>query len=163
MILKTPRLLMRELISEDAERFYQLNADPEVSRYTGDAAFADVEAARDFLRGYDHYEKYGFGRWAVIRREDGEFLGWCGIKYTSEIDEYDIGFRFFRACWGRGYATEAAKVSLDYGLSHLRIKTMVGRAMKANTASVKVLEKIGMVYWKSMDFHGSEGVVYKTP
>ncbi|MBL0693910.1 GNAT family N-acetyltransferase [Comamonas sp. JC664] len=154
---------MRELISADAERFYQLNADPEVIRYTGDAAFADVEAARDFLRGYDHYAKYGFGRWAVIRREDGEFLGWCGIKYTPGVDEYDIGFRFFRACWGRGYATEAAKACLDYGLSHLRIETMVGRAMKANTASVKVLEKIGMVYWKSMDFHGGEGVVYKTP
>ncbi|WP_226994369.1 GNAT family N-acetyltransferase [Myxococcus hansupus] len=162
-MLNTPRILLRELTLADAESLYRLNADPEVIRYTGDAAFADVEAAKEFLKSYDHYEKYGFGRWAVIRKEDGEFLGWCGIKYTPEVDEYDVGFRFFKKCWGGGYATEAAKVSLDYGLNELRIKTLVGRTMKANTASVRVLEKLGMTYWKSMDFHGGEWVVYKTP
>ncbi|QDF01498.1 GNAT family N-acetyltransferase [Myxococcus xanthus] len=163
MVMQTPRLLIREFIPADAESFYLLNADPEVIRYTGDEAFADIAAAREFLRGYDHYEKYGFGRWAVIRKEDGEFLGWCGLKYSPEVDECDVGFRFFTKHWNRGYATEAARASLDYGLSHLQMKTIVGRAMKANTASVRVLEKIGMVYWKAMAFHGDEGVVYRTP
>lgn len=160
MILTTQRLTLRQLTPEDAEHCYLLNADPEVIRYTGDDAFTDVEAARNFLEGYDHYEKYGFGRWAVIRKEDGAFLGWCGLKYTPETDEYDIGFRFFKKYWNQGYATEAALACLDYGFEKLGLKTIIGRAMKANTASVKVLDKIGMVYWKPMDFHGGEGVVY---
>ncbi len=161
MIITTPRLNLRNLTPADAESFYLLNADPEVIRYTGDDAFADIEAARKFLEGYDHYEKYGFGRWAVIRKEDGEFLGWCGLKYTPETDEFDIGFRFFKKYWNQGYATEAAKACLDHGLHDLKIKTIIGRAMKANTASIKVMEKIGMTYWKPMDFHGGEGVVYR--
>ena len=128
---------------------------------TGGGSGIGLEAAKQFLKGYDHYEKYGFGRWAVIRKEDGKFLGWCGLKYTPETDEYDIGFRFFRDYWNKGYATEAAQASLDYGLNDLKIKTIVGRAMKANLASIKVLEKIGMTYWKPMDFHGGEGVTYR--
>lgn len=162
MIISTQRLNLRNLTPADAESFYLLNADPEVIRYTGDNAFTDIEAAREFLEGYDHYEKYGFGRWAVIRKEDNEFLGWCGLKYTHETDEYDIGFRFFRKYWNKGYATEAAKACLDHGLHDLKIKTIIGRAMKANTASTKVLEKIGMTYSEPMDFHGGEGVIYTT-
>ena len=160
-MLETQRLNLRQLTPNDAENFYLLNADTEVIRYTGDGAFTDIEAAKQFLEGYDHYEKYGFGRWAVIRKEDNEFLGWCGLKYTPQTDDYDIGFRFFKKYWNQGYATEAAKACLDYGLNNLRIKTIIGRAMKANTASVKVLEKIGMTYWKPMDFHGDEGVIYR--
>jgi ribosomal-protein-alanine N-acetyltransferase len=161
MILTTPRLNLRQLTPADAERFYLLNADPEVIRYTGDAAFAAMDEAKEFLEAYDHYSNYGFGRWAVIRKEDNEFLGWCGLKYTPETDEYNIGFRFFKKYWNQGYATEAAKACLDYGLNDLGIKTIIGRATKANTASIKVLEKIGMAYWKPMDFHGGEGVIYK--
>lgn len=160
-ILQTTRLTLRELTAADAENFYTLNADPEVIRYTGDGAFESVAAAKEFLENYSHYKEYGFGRWAVIRKEDGAFLGWCGLKYSPESDEHDIGFRFFREYWGQGYATEAAQACLDYGFGTLGLTTILGRAMKANAASVKVLEKIGMAYWKEMDFHGDAGVIYK--
>lgn len=159
-ILQTPRLILRELTPADAENFYTLNADPEVIRYTGDDPFENVEAARKFLENYSHYEDYGFGRWAVIRKDDGAFLGWCGLKYSPDSDKHDIGFRFFRAHWGQGYANEAAQACLDYGFETLGMKTILGRAMKANAASIKVLEKIGMSYWKDMDFHGDAGVIY---
>jgi ribosomal-protein-alanine N-acetyltransferase len=160
LILQTQRLLLRELTPADAESFYLLNSDPEVLQYTGDEPFKDTEAAKEFLESYSHYKEYGFGRWAVINKADGAFLGWCGLKYTPESNEYDIGFRFFKKCWNMGYATESATACLDYGFNRLGMNTIVGRAMKANTASVKVLEKIGMSYWKPMDFHGGEGVVY---
>jgi len=161
MILSTQRLFLRNLNPADAESFFLLNSDPEVLQYTGDNPFADIEAAKVFLERYDHYKKYSFGRWAVIRKEDSKFLGWCGLKYTPEKDEYDIGFRFFKKYWNKGYATEAAKACLDYGFSQLGIKTIIGRAMKANIASVKVLEKIGLQYDSDFNFDGSEGVIYK--
>ncbi len=143
---ETERLVLREITPDDAEQAYLLNLDPEVVQYTGDDPFESVEAARRFLEQYDHYRRYGFGRWGVIRKSDGAFLGWCGLKYNPELDEYDVGFRFFKTHWNQGYATEAASACLEVGFGHFAMPRIVGRAMEANTASIRVLEKIGLQY-----------------
>ncbi|MCC6412920.1 MAG: GNAT family N-acetyltransferase [Saprospiraceae bacterium] len=161
IILETPRLYLREMTPADAENAYLLNLDPEVVQYTGDEPFESVEEARKFLEKYDHYRKYGFGRWAVILKETGEYLGWCGLKYIAEDDEFDIGFRFFKKHWNKGYATEAAKPCLELGFKKFNMPFIVGRAMKANVGSIRVLEKCGLTYWKAFDFDGEEGVVYR--
>jgi [ribosomal protein S5]-alanine N-acetyltransferase len=108
-ILQTQRLYLREITEADAENAYLLNLDPEVLKYTGDVAFNSMEEARTFLKNYDHYKKYQFGRWAVMTKNEHQFLGWCGLKYTEDLNEHDIGFRLFKKFWNRGYATEAAK------------------------------------------------------
>ena len=160
-ILETPRLYLRELKVTDAEDFFLLNQDPEVIRYTGDVAFNHISEAVSFLQNYNPYELYGYGRWAVIRKEDNAFLGWCGLKYSSDLDEVDVGFRFFKKYWNQGYATESAKASLHYGFETLHLNKIVGRAMKANSASIKVLEKTGMQYTDTFDFMKHEGVLYE--
>ena len=159
-ILETERLYLREITIEDAENAYLLNLDPEVVKYTSDEPFENVECARTFLKNYDHYKKYGFGRWAVINKTDNEFLGWCGLKYTEELDEFDIGFRFFKKHWNKGYATESAKACLELGFKKFEMPKIVGRAMKENFGSIKVLEKIGLKYYKPFDFDGEAGVIY---
>lgn len=161
-LLVTPRLHLREFTVEDARDIHLLNLDPEVIRYTGDAPFPSVAAAAKFLEGYDHYRRYGHGRWAVELRENGTFLGWCGLKYTPELDEHDIGFRFMRVHWGKGYATEAALACLGHGFEVLGLTTVVGRAMKANAASIRVMEKMGMQYVGPYDFEGEDGVLYRS-
>lgn len=93
---------MRPFRAEDGAMMYALNEDNEVLQYTGDTQFADVDAATIFLRDYDQYEKYGVGRLMVIPKETGETLGWCGLKYHPDADEYDIGYRFFKKHWGKG-------------------------------------------------------------
>ena len=160
IILETPRLLLREFQEEDAPFFYELNEDPEVVRYTGDPPFDSVESARFFLRSYDQYEKYGYGRWAVLLKPNNEWIGWCGLKHQPELGETDIGFRFFRRYWGQGYATESARACLDYGFNTLGLKRVVGRAMKDNKASIRVLEKIGLEFWKEFDFEAHPGLLY---
>lgn len=159
--LETPRTMLRNLTSEDAQSFYQLNLDPEVLQYTGDQPFSSVEAAKTFLAGYDQYANYRVGRFAVIAKATAEFLGWCGLRYTPETGEYDIGFRFFRRYWNLGYATETAAVCLHYGFATLNIPEIVGRAMLANTASLAVLEKIGMRCQQATDFSGHAGRTYR--
>lgn len=159
-MLETDRLLLRELSVKDAVHFYELNKDSEVMRFTGDQPFQNIELARTFLENYDHYRLYGFGRWAVLSKENGSFLGWCGLKYTKELEEVDVGFRFYQKYWNQGFATEAAKACVDYGLSKLKIPEILGRAMKDNAASIKVLEKIGMTYSKDFDFDGNEGAIF---
>lgn len=159
--LKTERTLLRKLTVEDAADFYALNLDKEVLQYTGDQPFENLQASLDFLRNYDQYEKYGVGRLAVIDKTTLKFLGWCGLKYNPDKNEYDIGFRFHRIYWNQGYATETSKKCLDFGFTTLGIEKVVGRAMKANIGSIKVLEKIGMTFKENVAFEGHEGVLYE--
>lgn len=159
IIFETDRLLLRELNISDAENFYKLNSDFDVIKFTGDNKFTSVNEAKTFLENYTEYKKYGYGRWAVLSKSDDKFLGWCGLKYNEE-QLVDLGFRFFKKYWGNGFATEAAKGCLDYGFSELHLETIVGRALKKNTASIKVLEKIGMTFWKEALCHGNEECVY---
>jgi ribosomal-protein-alanine N-acetyltransferase len=160
-ILETERLWLREITPDDAECFYLLNSDPEVMKYTGDSPFKDVDEARRFLSQYDQYRKYGVGRWAVLKKESNEVLGWCGLKYSADLDEYDVGYRFFRSQWNKGYATESAKACIDLGFNHKNLSVIVGRAMKVNLASIRVLAKIGLSYWKDDACGMADGVIYK--
>lgn len=146
-IIVTPRLLLREFVPEDAPALYELNSEVEAMKYTGDSAFASIEEAEDFVRRYGHYRDHGYGRWSVLLRETGKFIGWCGLKF-NELEQVDIGFRFSSKHWGKGYATEAARASLAYGFGELGMTEIFGRAARANVASIRVLEKLGMTYWK---------------
>ncbi|MEK7224059.1 MAG: GNAT family N-acetyltransferase, partial [Bacteroidota bacterium] len=86
------------------------------------------------------------GRWAVHSKPDKEFIGWCGLKARPARNEIDLGYRFIRAAWGRGYATEAAWACIQYGFEKLHLQRIIGRAMPDNKASLRVLEKCGMTY-----------------
>lgn len=152
---------MRKLAKEDAKDLYTLNLDKEVLKFTGDRPFENLQTAIDFLINYDQYEKYGVGRLAVIDKKTSKFLGWCGLRYSENKNEYDIGFRFYKKYWNKGLATETAKKCLDFGFDECKIEKIVGRAMKENIASIKVLEKIGMTFKENFDFEGHEGVIYE--
>jgi RimJ/RimL family protein N-acetyltransferase len=160
-ILETECLFLREMTINDAEKLYLLNLDVQVLKYTGDKPFDSVQNAKQFLENYDHYKKYKLGRWAVIHKNTNEFLGWCGLKYTPKLSEYDIGFRFYKKYWNNGYATESAKACISLGFDRYCITEIVGRAMTKNIGSIKVLEKIGMKYFKEFCFDGKNGVIYK--
>ncbi len=161
MILKTKRLYLRELTPDDAKNFHDLNTDPLVTQYTGDPPFENIAAARHFLENYEQYRKYGYGRWAVLLKENEEWIGWCGLKYEAEYADTDIGYRFFRKHWGKGYATESAQACLDHGFQKLKLEKIVARAFKENTASINVMEKIGMQFEKELLLEGKfPGVQY---
>lgn len=158
-ILETSRLVLRELNLGDAKDFYDLNSNPKVIRYTGDSAFKSVGEAKRFLENYQDYKLNGYGRWAVLLKETNKFIGWCGLKFDN--DETDIGFRFFEQEWNKGYATESALACLNYGFKELHLKCVIGRAMKTNIWSIRVLEKIGLEYDRDIEFDECEAVLYK--
>jgi len=149
---------MREMQPEDGATFYELNSDPEVIRYTGDPPFASVEAATTFLKNYDAYKKFGMGRWVVVRKEDGNILGWCGLKFLEESHEVDLGYRFFKKYWSRGYATETADRCIQYGFDELALTKIVGRSAVSNYASLRVLEKCGLKFEKFNTLFGEDSV-----
>ncbi len=159
-ILETLRLHLRRFEKSDAESLFLLNLDPEVIQYTGDISFENTLDAQIFLANYDHYDKFDFGRWAVIEKSSNEFIGWCGLKYTPDCDEHDIGFRLFRKYWNQGFATEAAEACIKLGFEKYQLQTIVGRARKENISSIRVLEKIGLTYIGDFDFNGNDGLLY---
>lgn len=147
IIIETERLVLRTFTVEDAPLIYELNSDPEVIRYTGDP-MKDLHHAQQVLEQVilPQYALYNHGRWAVHIKTEMVFIGWCGLKARPERNEIDLGYRFMKNSWGKGYATEAAYACLKYGFEGLGLKRIVGRAMPENTASLRVLEKLGMQY-----------------
>ncbi len=160
-IIETKRLILREFQKTDAKNMYALNLDKKVLKYTGDKAFKSVEDAANFLKNYSDYSKNGFGRWSVFLKSTNTYIGWCGLKLNEE-GFVDIGFRLLQKYWHNGYATEAAEACIDYGFGTLKLSEIIGRAAIANKASIKVLEKIGLHFWKKDTFEGvNEAVYYK--
>ncbi len=158
-ILETERLKLREFNISDARNLYQLNLDPDVVRYTGDLPFNNIEEAERFIKNYNEYEKHGFGRWAVIEKESNKVIGWSGLKFNEE-NYIDIGFRFLKSEWGKGFATESAKACLEYGFGNLNLHLIIARTSDQNYPSQKVLEKIGMTYWKKQYCEGIGETLY---
>lgn len=157
--IETPRLYLREWIIEDAEHFFALNNDPEVIRFTGDPPFESIEATREFVRNYDAFEKEGMGRWVCILKETGENIGWCGLRLKPE--GVDLGYRFFRKYWNKGFATEAGRACLEYGFNELGLDKIVANAMIENKASSRVMQKLGMRYVGEGIHEGHHSVGYE--
>jgi [ribosomal protein S5]-alanine N-acetyltransferase len=145
-VIETNRFTLRQMIVQDAAFLFALDSDPEVIRYTGDKSHESVEAAAEFIEHYYPSLPVGTGRWAIIDRVNGEWLGWCGVKAEGEAGCFDIGYRLMRVHWGRGVATETAKACVHYAFTHLHAQQVIGRVMHENVASKNVLEKIGFKY-----------------
>ena len=145
VVIETERLLLRDFTEDDASLIYELNIDPDVIRYTHDGP-GDLERAKEVLEKtiLPKYVLFNFGRWAV--KPPLEFLGWFGLKYRSQLNEVDLGYRFKKQAWGKEFATEAAFASLRYGFEKLGLKRIVARAEVDNVASCRVLEKCGMLF-----------------
>lgn len=146
--METPRLILRELEDADFERMFLLNSDPEVMKYLGNPV-KTIEESKEVIKMIQkQYVENGVGRWAVIEKKSNLLIGWCGLKLLKEpingyVNTLDLGYRFIPEFWGKGYAMEAAKASLDYGFSQLKAEVIYAFADSGNTGSKNVLGKLG--------------------
>ena len=145
VVFETPRLILRRFTEEDAALLLYLNRDPEVIKYVHEFPLETEEQALNIIRNIilPQYEN-DLGRWAIHIKESMEFIGWCGLKYLPKNDETDLGYRLVKKEWGKGIASEAAQHTLQYGFNQLKLKLITGKAHKENTASLNILEKLGM-------------------
>lgn len=162
LITKTNRLYLRELTIDDAIHFFEMNNDDTVIRYTGDVPFASIDAAKTFLDAYQvNYRDYKMGRWAVCLNTTNEMIGWCGLKYHTQENLVDVGYRFYQAHWGNGYATEATKAALEYGFHVLKLERIVAHVHKDNIASHKVVLKAGLSFVKDFVYDNKPAKFYE--
>lgn len=154
-MIETKRLQLREWRDDDRAPFAALNADPEVMEHLPNVLTRAMnDAFVDRIRS--HFDKHGFGLWALEVRATGEFIGYTGLMLQTFPAHFtpavEIGWRLRRTAWGHGYASEAARASLDYGFAHLGLSEIVSMTTPDNIRSRRVMERIGMTRNQENDF-----------
>ena len=156
-LIKTPRLLMRKFCLEDVDAVFEFSSNADVTLYTGDAD--SVKTRNDALKiitdiWLPEYKKYGYGRYALVHRESGLVIGFCGLKYIPEHERADLGYRMLPEYWGQGLGFEAAAAALEYGRRTLGLKSIFAEADADNVASNRILERIGLKLTRQHDEYG---------
>jgi RimJ/RimL family protein N-acetyltransferase len=160
VVLMTPRLLLRTFRRDDLPHYAALNADPEVVRYLGGPLTRedsdDIAAWAQEL-----YAREGLGLLAVERRQDGAFLGMCGLHHLhSYPDDVEVAWRLAREHWGQGYATEAATGWLDHAFGTLGLPRVISITEPPNLRSLAVMRRLGMVFDHQAEVE-EDGVVFQ--
>ncbi|NEQ73183.1 MAG: GNAT family N-acetyltransferase [Okeania sp. SIO2C9] len=178
IFLETERLVLRQFTEADTKLLFELDSDPEVTRFTklGDRSGTPTtydEIKNGFLpkvfRYYQQYQSYGF--WAAIEKLSNKFIGW--FHFRPGLDSYmgaalyqendiELGYRLQRKVWGKGYATEGSKALIRKGFLELEIQQVAASALLENKASIRVMEKVGLKFERNFVYSGSQqqGVKY---
>ncbi len=145
IIAETERLLLRELNDEDYPDLCRVLQDEEVT-YAYERTFSDREIGFWLQAQYRHYREDGFGMWAVVLKETGKMIGHAGVSLQSQDnkDVHEIGYLFEKACWGKGYATEAVAACVKTAFDTLGLERVYSVIRTDNLASRSVVRKNGM-------------------
>jgi RimJ/RimL family protein N-acetyltransferase len=145
--LRTERLWLRRWRPADRAPFRALNADPQVMQhFPGLLSAAESDALAQRIE--QHFAEHGFGLWVVDVTGVTPFAGYVGLSVPRFEAPFtpcvEIGWRLARSCWGRGYATEAARAVLAFGFEGLALGEIVSFTVPDNDRSRRVMERIGM-------------------
>lgn len=154
--IDTGRLILRYFTLEDCDAFFRLGSDPEIIRYAQSTPLESLAAAREAMHRLPlhDYATYGYGRFACVWKATGAVVGFSGVKFVPEIDDNELGYRFFPEYWGLGLATEAGQASIAFARDALRLKRLVGLVHPDNLASARVLRKLGFELERQVAYSG---------
>lgn len=159
-IIETERFYIRPLIAKDAAGIFELDSNPQVHTYLGNNPIKTLAEAENVIRLIQkQYEDLGIGRWAIIEKSTGNFVGWTGFKFIIEptnnrVNYHDLGYRLIERYWGKGIATETAKACLKYAFEVLKLEEVYGICDVDNTGSKNILEKCGLKLTDTFDNDG---------
>jgi len=153
--LRTDRLVLRPWRESDLEPFAAMNADLAVMEFLPKVLEREESNALA-ARFSDHFKERGYGRWAVEVPGVAPFIGFLGLNHVAFEAPFtpcvEIGWRLSREHWGKGYATEAARASLQHGFEQLGLDEIVSFTVPDNVRSRAVMERIGMTRLALEDF-----------
>lgn len=158
--IETERLIMREMVLSDAEGMFELDSDPEVVKYVWIDTVKEIKESENLIIGLqEQYRENGIGRWAVIEKSTGEFMGWSGLKLyrepvNNQTNIYELGYRFIPRFWGKGFATETAKAWVDYAFEELKVEKLFAVTDLEHDNSKNVLYKVGFKNIEVINYHG---------
>jgi [ribosomal protein S5]-alanine N-acetyltransferase len=160
--LVTQRLVLRPVESSDLEPLQAIWSDSLVMRHMGAGTRDAAQSLKRLQELIEHQRRHGFGKWVAIARASGDLIGYCGIELYEGGPDVELGFSLARSAWGRGYATEAARAWLEHGFGALGFPRVIAVVKPSNTASIRVLEKVGMTRVGPTRLAGGEWLLYET-
>ncbi|KFZ37953.1 GCN5 family acetyltransferase [Shewanella mangrovi] len=146
VVCETERLILREFEDADAASLFELNRDPRILNFIPGAPSNSLQDAKRVLRDviYEDYRQFGFGRWAVELKTNGQVIGFCGPKYLASFNKVELGYRYFPEYWQRGFGYEAANATLEHLLKKGEIKDVIALIMPGNIGSERLAHKLQM-------------------
>lgn len=160
-ILETPRLILQTWSIDDLHPALEIFRDADVMRYIGSGEPFTLDRTREFLIWVEKYQaENGFCRWKVIESSSGQIIGSCGFARPEGLRDIELGYVMRRASWGKGFATEAAEACMHHGFNNLRFREIIALTDPENTASRRVLEKIGFRERGNEIYKGHNTLVY---
>ncbi len=151
-IFTTPRLVARRLQSDDLVPMFAVYGDADAMRWVGDGEPITKEECVKWLEiTANNYRVRGYGMFALLDRESGEVVGFCGLVHPDGQIDAEIKYALKRSYWGVGLATEAASAMLAYGAREYNLTEIIATTVPQNVASHRVLLKAGMKRAKIRD------------
>jgi ribosomal-protein-alanine N-acetyltransferase len=146
-MLTTPRLRLRPFAETDTDPIFALQSNAHVLRYWDAPPWRKRAQAQRFIAGCEQMEQEGTGaRLAIERAADNAFIGWCSLaKWNPDYRSGKMGYCLDDTVWGKGFATEAAGALLRWAFDTLDLNRVQAETDTRNTASSRVLEKLGFV------------------
>ena len=163
MEIETERTLIRPWTLEDVGAAFEMYGDAEVMRYLGrdgpGATVGSIEEMRERLgKAVAKFPpESGFLYSAVVSKAEGAVVGTALLKPldlsdgTCSPDEIEIGWHLNRNHWGKGLGTEMARALVQHGFDALGLPVLHAIAYLENTASIRIMQKIGMTYRGTTD------------
>jgi RimJ/RimL family protein N-acetyltransferase len=158
--LETERLILRGFADKDLDAYAEMCADPEVMRFLGGQTLSRSEAWRNMATIIGHWHLRGYGFWAVTVRSTGEAIGRIGCWQPEGWPGFEVGWTLRRAYWGCGYATEAAKASMNYGFTELKQSQIISLIDPQNHPSQRVAERLGATVRGNTQIFDHEVLIY---
>ncbi len=157
-ILETERLRLREVEESDAEFVLEVLNEPAFIRFVADRGVRTRADAVEYIRSKirPSYTEFGFGFYIVEVKTNHEAIGMCGLIKRETVEDVDMGYSILQRFWRSGYAFEAAAALLKYGREQLGLPRIVGFTAPDNLSSIKLLEKLGLRYEKTIQLPGYE-------
>lgn len=161
VLLATERLQLRPCTTADIDVLHRFWTDPGVRKYLWDDVVIDRETAAEVVASsLADFAAHGFGHWVATRKGEDELIGWCGLRHFGEPAEVEVLYGIAPALWGQGLAVEATRAVLRYGFAELGLGRIYAGTDPPNTASVRVMEKVGMRFARQTEINGLAAIYY---
>jgi RimJ/RimL family protein N-acetyltransferase len=159
---ETERLLLRQPSLADLDPYVEIHEDPEVMRYLVSIGQSSgrIAAWRMIALLMGHWQLLGYGQWTVVERVSREVVGRVGLWNPEGWPGLEVGWVIRRACWGRGYATEAARAAVDYAFDVVGADHLISQIHPDNERSIRVATKIGETFEREDRLGGQVVHVY---
>ncbi len=161
-ILSTQRLVLRPISPSDVDALHCFWTDPSVRKYLWDDEIIARETVVKIIDDSERsFQRLGSGLFAMeLAAQPGDLVGFCGLRYMDGGDDVELLYGILPRYWGEGMVTEAAREVLRHGFESCGLSRIMGVTDTPNQRSVRVMQRLGMVFQDRREYKGLDTVFY---